>query len=282
MNNSQLPNDIQLTVEHALAEDIGKLDLTGQLLAPETQATAEVLSRDAMCLCGKAWFDNVFKQLDGTIRIDWRAQDGDSITPNQPLCRLTGPARPMLTGERTALNFLQLLSGTATRTQHYVQAIAGTQAKVLDTRKTLPGLRMAQKYAVRCGGGYNHRMGLYDAFLIKENHILAAGSIRQAIQAARQLKPELPVEVEVETLTQIEEALIAGTQRLLLDNFSLTMLYDAVALVAGKASLEASGGVTLQTIRAIAETGVNFISVGALTKDVQAVDLSMRIQTVQH
>ena len=277
-NPPELPNDLVNTVQRALAEDVGEGDVTAQLIAPNVSMQAQVISRNEAMLCGTAWFNEVFKQLDDAVQITWYAHDGDAISGNQPLCTLTGLAHALLTGERTALNFLQLLSGVATQTQRYINAIEGTKARILDTRKTLPGLRSAQKYAVRFGGGYNHRMGLYDAFLIKENHILAAGSIQQAVNAARQLSPNLFVEVEVETLTEVEEALETGAERLLLDNFSISLLTEAVALVRGRAELEASGGINLQTIRSIAETGVNYISVGAITKHVQAVDLSMRVQ----
>lgn len=277
MDNLQLPPDLVETVQRALAEDVGSGDITAKLIATDTSTQAQVITRESAVLCGTAWFNKVFQQLDDRVQITWQTQDGDSITPNQILCNLQGPARALLTGERTALNFLQLLSGTATQVQRYVTAIRGTKAQILDTRKTLPGLRQAQKYAVRCGGGKNHRMGLYDAFLIKENHILAAGSITRAVTLAHCLAEHLLVEVEVETLTQIEEALQAGAEILLLDNFTLTMLREAVALVQGRAKLEASGGITMETIRAVAETGIDFISVGAMTKNVQAVDLSMRM-----
>lgn len=277
MMTNNLPNDLTETVQQALSEDVGSGDITAQLISPDLHAHAQVISRETAILCGTAWFDETFRQLDKRIQITWNAQDKDQVTAQQVLCQLTGPARALLTGERTALNFLQLLSGTATQVQRYVQMISGRQTQLLDTRKTLPGLRRAQKYAVGCGGGKNHRMGLYDAFLIKENHILAAGSITQAVMAARRLAPHLPVEVEVETLEQIQEALAVKVEVLLLDNFSLEMLRQAVILVNGQAQLEASGGVTIETLKAIAETGVDYISVGAITKHVQAIDLSMRI-----
>lgn len=276
MDHQALPADLVETVQTALAEDIGNGDLTAQLIPDDTYANAKVISREQATLSGTAWFEQVFKQLDKQVQITWYAQDGDTIKPNQNLCSLIGLARPLLTGERTALNFLQTLSGTATEVQRYVKAISGTRAQILDTRKTLPGLRLAQKYAVRSGGGKNHRFGLYDAFLIKENHIIAAGSITQAVIAARQHAPNLPVEVEIETITQIKEALTAGADILLLDNFTLPQLREAVTLAQGQVKLEASGGVTLETIRSIAETGIDFISVGAFTKNVRAVDLSMR------
>jgi nicotinate-nucleotide pyrophosphorylase (carboxylating) len=272
-----LPDDLQLTVQRALAEDVRTGDINALLIPTERQATARVISRESAVIAGIAWFDAVFAQLDTTVTIDWQVKDGETVSPNQCLCTLSGNARALLTGERTALNFLQVLSGTATHVQRYVYAIQHTRAKILDTRKTLPALRTAQKYAVLCGGGVNHRMGLYDAFLIKENHIAAAGSITAVIHAARALRPHLPIEIEVETLAQIPEAIAAGADRLLLDNFDLNMLRTAVEQVQGRVSLEASGGVNLETVASIAETGVDFISVGAITKDVHALDLSMRI-----
>jgi len=275
--NNPLPSDLAATVQNALAEDIGSGDVSAQLISNSCHAQAQVISRESAVLCGCAWFDEVFRQLAAQVHIDWQAQDGDNISAKQVICSLSGPAAALLTGERTALNFLQLLSATATQTHRYVQAVAGTGVKILDTRKTLPGLRRAQKYAVCCGGGVNHRLGLYDAFLIKENHILAAGSITQAVAAARQQATDLIIEVEIETLAQIEEALASGVKQLLLDNFALPQLREAVALVQGRAQLEVSGGITVETLRAVAETGIDFISVGALTKDVKAIDFSMRI-----
>lgn len=274
----KLPTDQVETVRRALAEDIGSGDITTQLIAPTVHTQAQVISREPAILCGTAWVDEVFNQLDQRVKVTWHGQDGAEIVPNQTVCTLKGPARALLTGERIALNFLQLLSAVATQTHHYVQIIQGTSTRILDTRKTVPGLRSAQKYAVRCGGGLNHRMGLYDAFLIKENHIAAAGSITQAVQNARQFAPQLPIEVEVETLAQIQEALDVKVERLLLDNFSISLLRQAVLLVNGRAELEASGGINKQTLREVAETGVNYISVGALTKHIQAIDLSMRIK----
>ncbi len=272
-----LPDDIRETVCRALTEDVGPGDLTARLIAEATQARGHVITREDAVLCGQAWFNEVFRQVEPRIEIAWHARDGDSIHAGQTLCKLHGPARGLLTGERTALNFLQLLSGTATRTRCYVDAVRGTQATILDTRKTLPGLRKAQKYAVLCGGGRNHRMGLYDGVLIKENHIQAAGSITAAIRSARNITPaRVPVEIEVENLEQLHEALAAGAGRLLLDNFDPAMLRAAVAESRGQAELEASGNVTLESVRAIAETGVDHISIGDLTKSVQAVDLSMR------
>ncbi len=277
MDQLALPTDISETVQRALQEDIGSGDITSQLIPVDTQVQAQVISRESAILCGTAWFNEVFKQLDSQVQVTWFVQDGEAIQPRQRLCQLSGTARVLLTGERTALNFLQLLSGTATVAQSYVTAIKGTRTRILDTRKTLPGLRRAQKYAVRCGGGKNHRLGLYDAFLIKENHILAAGSITQAVMTARHHTPPLLIEVEIEKLEQITEALQAGADILLLDNFNLNQLHEAVIQVQGQAKLEASGGITLDTIRSIAETGVDYISVGAITKNVQATDLSMRI-----
>ncbi|MCC6134423.1 MAG: carboxylating nicotinate-nucleotide diphosphorylase [Candidatus Contendobacter sp.] len=266
------------TVALALAEDVGSGDLTAALIPETAEAEATVISRESAVLCGAAWFDAVFQQLDPRIRIDWRAADGDRIEPDQLLCTLHGPARALLTGERTALNFLQLLSGTATLARRFADAVAGTGATILDTRKTLPGLRLAQKYAVRCGGCQNHRIGLFDAVLIKENHIMAAGSISNAIAAARRLHPHVTVEVEVENLEELQEALAARPDIVMLDNFALTAMTEAVKLADRQVKLEASGNVNFATVRQIAETGVDYISIGGLTKDVQAVDLSMRFR----
>ncbi|NKN33993.1 carboxylating nicotinate-nucleotide diphosphorylase [Marichromatium bheemlicum] len=262
----------------ALAEDLGGGDVTAALLPADQQARAELITRESAVLCGRDWFEAVFHALDPAIVIDWEAADGERVAPGQRLCVITGPVRALLTGERTAMNLLQTLSGTATRTRRFADAVAGLPVAVLDTRKTLPGLRLQQKYAVRCGGGTNHRMGLHDAILIKENHILAAGSIAAAVAAARALETGLEIIVEVESLAELEQALAAGAPTVLLDNFDNDQLREAVALSAGRARLEASGGVNLETIRAIAETGVDRISVGALTKDVTAVDLSMRLE----
>ncbi|MFQ5756249.1 MAG: carboxylating nicotinate-nucleotide diphosphorylase [Acidiferrobacterales bacterium] len=274
-----LPDDIKDTVRRALAEDIGSGDLTAALIPASTRAGVSVITRERAVLCGSAWFDEVFRQRDAAVSTNWAAQDADSIQANQIICRLHGPARAILSGERMALNFLQLLSGTATQTRRYVDAVSGTHAKILDTRKTIPGLRRAQKYAVTCGGGQNHRMGLYDGILIKENHILAAGSIARALQQAKASATEgIPIEVEVENLDELREALAAGAGRLLVDNFSLQSLKAAVAQARGRATIEASGGITLENVRTIAETGVDYISVGALTKDVKAIDLSMRFE----
>jgi len=274
-----LPDDIKDTVRRALAEDIGSGDLTAALIPASTRARASVITRESAVLCGSAWFDEVFRQLDTAISTTWAAKDADSIRASQIVCRLHGPARAILSGERMALNFLQLLSHTATQTRRYVDAVSGTHTKVLDTRKTIPGLRRAQKYAVTCGGGQNHRMGLYDGILIKENHILAAGSIARAVQQAKTSTTEgIPIEVEVENLDQLRDALAVGVDRLLVDNFSLQSLKAAVAQTRGRATIEASGGITLENVRTMAETGVDYISVGALTKDVKAIDLSMRFE----
>jgi nicotinate-nucleotide pyrophosphorylase (carboxylating) len=273
----KLPEDIAENVRRAITEDVGTGDLTAALVSPQTRAEARVITREDAVLCGTAWFDEVFRQLDDRIRIDWHAKDGDPVRAGDTLCELRGPARALLTGERTALNFLQLLCGTATRARHYAEAVRGTRAVILDTRKTVPGLRRAQKYAVACGGGRNHRLGLYDAILIKENHIAAAGSVTAALASARRAAPQgVLVEIEVENLGQLREALAAGADHLLLDNFSVGDLKAAVAEARGRAKLEASGGVDLSGIRAIAETGVDYISVGEMTKSIRAVDLSMR------
>lgn len=271
-------NDLTQTVQRALEEDIGSGDITAQLIPAQQISSAQIITREAAVLCGQAWVNEVFRQIDPSVEVIWQAEDGDRIVANQPLFQLTGPARSLLTGERAALNFLQLLSGTATTCRHYADSVEGTGVKLLDTRKTIPGLRNAQKYAVTQGGCYNHRIGLYDAFLIKENHIAACGSIEQAINTAKQQAPGKPVEVEVESLTELEQALTAGADIIMLDNFDLGMMLTAVSLTGGKAKLEASGNVTDETLRPIAETGVDYISIGALTKHCVAVDLSMRIQ----
>jgi nicotinate-nucleotide pyrophosphorylase (carboxylating) len=274
-----LAHDITESVRRALVEDVGSGDLTASLIAPDSVSRASVICRQAAVLCGCAWFDDVFRQLDPRVAIAWTLQDGDSVLPGQTLCTLHGPARALLTGERTALNFLQTLSGTASLTRRYVEAVRGTAAVILDTRKTLPGLRLAQKYAVTCGGGQNHRMGLYDAILIKENHLHACGSVAAALTAARNLAgADVLIEIEVENLQQLQEALAAGAQRLLLDNFDPAGLRQAVVETRGRAQLEASGGITLENVRAIAETGIDFISVGGLTKNLSAIDLSMRFR----
>lgn len=278
-----LPNDIPQTVRLALAEDIGSGDVTASLI-PDGPATAQVITREPATLCGCAWFDEVFHQLDPSVQVDWQAGDGARVRKDQLLCQLRGPARVLLTGERTALNFLQLLSGVATQTRVLADRIKDTHARILDTRKTLPLLRSAQKYAVTCGGGVNHRFGLYDAILIKENHIAAAGSVAAAVRAALAQHPEVPLIVEVENIRQLEEAFNAGAPRALLDNFPEHMLAKATVLARqlrkmnmGPCLLEASGNVTLNSIREIADTGVDYISVGGLTKHITAVDLSMRL-----
>ena len=268
---------IQQNVTAALAEDIGSGDLTAQLIPEGQTATASVISREKAALCGSAWFEACFRKLDPGVHIQWFARDGDCIAQDQMLCEIRGNTRALLTAERPALNFLQTLSGTATLTRRYVETITGTSAVVMDTRKTLPGLRIAQKYAVKTGGGENQRIGLFDGILIKENHILAAGGIRQALASAMKLAPDsVSIQIEVEGLDELDEALNAGAKLILLDNFSLEKLHAAVTLTAKRAILEASGGINFDTIRNVAETGVDRISVGSLTKDVKAVDLSMR------
>jgi nicotinate-nucleotide pyrophosphorylase (carboxylating) len=270
---------VAASVRGALAEDVGSGDLTAALVPPGQQASATVITREAAILCGCAFADEVFRQLSPELIVTWLAREGDALDPGQTLCTIEGPARPLLTGERTALNFLQTLSAVATATRRYVDAVAGTRARILDTRKTLPGLRLAEKYAVRVGGGTNHRLGLFDGILIKENHIVAAGGITPAVTRAR--GSQVLLEVEVETLAQAEEAMAAAADRLLLDNFTLDRMREAVALrdrLAPKVTLEASGGIDLYSIRAVAGTGVDFISVGDLTKNIRAVDLSMRFR----
>jgi nicotinate-nucleotide pyrophosphorylase (carboxylating) len=264
-------------LETFIEEDVGSGDITAAIIPESVHAEAEVITREVMVLCGQAWFNAVFRKLSADIRIDWLAQEGSALEANATLCKLTGPARPLLTGERTALNWLQTLSATATVARRFSEAVAGTGCKVLDTRKTLPGLRQAQKYAVACGGCYNHRLGLYDGVLIKENHIMAAGSIGAAVRAARRLSV-VPVEVEVESLTQLAEAIAAKPDRIMLDNFNLQDLRAAVKTAGGLVELEASGNIDLENIRKIAETGVDYISIGALTKNIKAIDLSMRIK----
>lgn len=278
-----LDDEIERNVAAALAEDVGDGDLTARLVPADVLTRATVVAREDAVLCGTAWFERCFAKLDPGIAITWQAADGDRLVPNQILCHLHGTARALLTGERTALNFLQLLSGVATKASQYANAVAGTPAQVVDTRKTLPGLRLAQKYAVRCGGCGNHRIGLYDAILVKENHILAAGSIAAAMAAARRVSDTATgrckfIQIEVESLNELQQALDAGATMILLDNMPLEQLRAAVALNSGRAILEASGNVNLDTIRGIAETGVDRISVGGLTKDARAIDLSMRFQ----
>lgn len=269
---------IAIDVEHAFAEDLGAGDATADLLPDDAMAHAELTCRDDAVIAGTPWFDACFRWLNPAVQIDWLVHDGQRVPAGTVICRLSGHARSLVSAERPALNFLQLLSGTATSTAAHVAAVAGTGVKVLDTRKTVPGLRLAQKYAVRCGGGHNQRLGLYDAILIKENHIIAAGSLVAAVQTARRLHPRLPLEVEVETLDELALALEAGVDRIMLDNFDLPQMAEAVRLTAHRVPLEVSGNVDLHTIGTFASTGVDFISVGALTKHVHAVDLSLRLQ----
>lgn len=278
--DEQLGAAIQKNVADALAEDVGGGDLTASLVPETSNASASIFARENAVMAGRPWVDEVYAQLDPDIRIEWQQDDGDRIDENTVLCEIEGPARAVLTGERTALNFLQTLSATATVTACYVAALKGTDTRVLDTRKTVPGLRLAQKYAVRCGGGVNHRIGLFDAILIKENHILSAGSISNAISAALESAADVMIEIEVESLDELREALEAGAKRLLLDNFSIDDLRAAVDINretgAPLAELEASGGLTLDQLRQVAETGVDYISVGAISKNIRAIDLSMR------
>jgi nicotinate-nucleotide pyrophosphorylase (carboxylating) len=278
MTNDQLRIEIARNVAVSLAEDVGSGDLTALLISSKAQARATVITREAAVVCGTAWFDATFAALSPAATVLWHANDGDFVSPGQALCDVLAPARGLLTAERTALNFLQLLSATATATRRYVDAIAGTRAKIVDTRKTLPGLRLAQKYAVAVGGGLNHRTGLYDGILVKENHIIAAGGVARAVKAAQALAPQgVFIEIEVENLIELQAALEAGANMILLDNMSLDDMREAVQLAAGRAQLEASGGVSLESVRAIAETGVDRISIGSLTKDVKALDLSLRL-----
>jgi len=280
MSNATLPDLARVITENvaaALREDVGSGDLTAGLIPAQQQARARIITREAAVVAGTAWVDEVFRVLDPAVEVSWQVADGERVAPDQVLFELQGPARALLTGERSALNFLQLLSGTATRCRHYADLVQDTAVRLLDTRKTLPGLRRAQKYAVTCGGCYNHRIGLFDAFLIKENHIAACGGIAQAVATARQLAPGRPVEVEVENLQELEQALSAGADIVMLDELSLADMRTAVALTAGQAKLEASGGVNQDTLLGIAQTGVDYISIGTLTKDVKAIDLSMRI-----
>jgi nicotinate-nucleotide pyrophosphorylase (carboxylating) len=277
----ELPQDLSRQVEAALAEDIGSGDVTARLVPATQQVRGTVVTREAAVLCGRPWADETFRRLDPRVQLGWHAADGERLSSGQVICEIQGPARAVLSGERTALNFLQLLSATATQARRFVDAVAGTGCRILDTRKTLPGLRTAQKYAVRCGGADNHRMGLYDRVLIKENHIAAAGSLSRAVHAAGAHAPGLIVEVEVESLAELEEALDAAPDIVLLDDFTPADMRTAVALNRARASpvkLEASGNVSLETVRAIAATGVDYISVGGLTKSVRAVDLSMRLE----
>jgi len=260
----------------ALQEDVGQQDLTADLIPIDATAKATIISREQAVLCGQAWCDEVFSQLDPKVQITWHFNDGETVQENEPLCTLEGPARSLLTGERTAMNFIQTLSATATLVKQYTDKVKGLTVDILDTRKTIPMLRLAQKYAVLCGGGVNHRVGLYDGILIKENHINAAGSIANAVQQARDLHNNIAIEVEVESMDELEQALNADADIILLDNFDIPSLQTAISINQGKAKLEASGGITIDNLRAIAETGVDRISIGALTKDIRAIDLSMR------
>ncbi|QIA64221.1 carboxylating nicotinate-nucleotide diphosphorylase [Vibrio astriarenae] len=279
----QLPQEITRAVADTLREDLGgtldaSVDITANLIPADVMNVATIITREHGIFCGQAWADEVFKQLGGEVSIEWHVQDGDKVEPNQTLCTLTGPARALLTGERNAMNFIQTLSGCATTVAEYAEKLEGTGCRLLDTRKTIPGLRSALKYAVACGGGYNHRIGVFDAYLIKENHIIACGGITQAITTAKELSPGKPVEVETESLEELQEAIDAGADIIMLDNFTTDMMREAVAINAGRAALENSGNVTLETIREFAETGVDYISVGALTKHLKAMDLSMRFK----
>ena len=276
INSNSLNEAVFNNVTQALLEDLGAGDISASLIGADTQASARVITREHGVFCGTAWVNETLRQIDPTLNIRWQVEDGDVLKPNQVLFELSGQARGLLSAERTMLNFIQLLSGTATRTAQYVALISRTQAKLLDTRKTVPGLRLAQKYAVKCGGGHNHRIGLFDAFLLKENHIFAAGSISQAIKSAQTAFPGKPIEVEVEDLNELAEAMSAGADIALIDNFSIADTQTAVALTRGKMILEASGGITQDSIGAIAETGVDYISCGDLTKGVEPLDLSMR------
>ncbi|MEW5710130.1 MAG: carboxylating nicotinate-nucleotide diphosphorylase [Pseudomonadota bacterium] len=275
-----LQEHVARDVARALEEDLGPGDLTAQLLPEDLIARARVMCRDHAVLAGAPWFDACFRRLDPSVEIEWNVPEGGALSPGTEVCLLQGRARALLSAERPALNFLQTLSAVATATRRYVDAVAGTRARILDTRKTLPGLRFAEKYAVRVGGGTNHRMGLYDGILIKENHIAVAGGVKEALAAAGRINATAPIQIEVENLAQLEEALAAGARLILLDNLSLDAMREAVRLTAGRAELEASGGITLENVRAIAETGVQRISIGSLTKDVKAVDFSMRVVPV--
>ncbi|MVF11177.1 carboxylating nicotinate-nucleotide diphosphorylase [Ketobacter sp. MCCC 1A13808] len=271
--------DIPRTVAFALEEDVRDGDITANLIPANNTAKARIITREQAVVCGVDWVNEVFRQVDPQVRVEWQVKDGDTVQPDQNLFTLEGKARSLLTGERCALNFLQTLSATATVCQQYANRVAGTGVKLLDTRKTLPGLRTAQKYAVTCGGCFNHRVGLYDAFLIKENHIAACGGIAEAVSTAKRQAPGKPVEVEVETFGELEQALAAGADVIMLDDFSVADMVKAVEIAGGRAKLEASGGITDETLRDIAETGVNYISIGGLTKHCRAIDLSMRIET---
>ena len=273
-----LETQIEQDVQRALDEDLGSGDITAQLIPAERLAHASVITREAAVISGTAWVDAVFRQVDPRVAVHWQVADGDRVGADKVLFHLEGPARALLTGERSALNFLQMLSGVASRCRHYADMVEGTGVRLLDTRKTIPGLRLAQKYAVTCGGCHNHRIGLYDAFLIKENHIAACGGIAEAVAAAHRIAPGKPVEIEVESLEELEQALDAGADIVMLDELTLDDMRTAVAITAGRAKLEASGGISDDTLRSVAQTGVDYISIGALTKHIQAVDLSMRLR----
>lgn len=275
--SEHLSSDRKATVRAALNEDIGSGDITAMLISEKEYASAKIISRESAIVCGRDWVDEVFRQVDNSVTVHWFVADGQKVAPDTVLFELRGPARALLTGERSALNFLQLLSGTATTCREYADIVAHTKVKLLDTRKTIPGLRTAQKYAVTCGGCHNHRIGLYDAFLIKENHIAACGGIDKAVQRARDIAPDKPVEVEVETLAELNTALAANADIIMLDNFSLSDMRKGVEVTDGQAKLEASGNVSKETLATIAETGVDYISIGALTKHARAIDLSMRL-----
>ena len=279
----QLPLEITRAVADTLREDLGgeidaSRDVTAGLIPADSQGVATIITREHGIFCGQMWAEEVFCQLGGEVSIEWHVEDGDKVEPNQTLCTLRGPSRILLTGERNAMNFIQTLSGCATTVAEYAKQLEGTDCRLLDTRKTIPGLRSALKYAVTCGGGYNHRIGVFDAYLIKENHIIACGGIEQAISTAKQLNPGKPVEVETESLEELQQAIDAGADIIMLDNFTTDMMREAVKINAGRAALENSGNVTLETIREFAQTGVDYISVGALTKHLKAMDLSMRFK----
>lgn len=279
----QLPLEITRAVADTLREDLGgeidaSRDVTAGLIPADSQGVATIITREHGIFCGQMWAEEVFRQLGGEVSIEWHVEDGDKVEPNQTLCTLRGPSRILLTGERNAMNFIQTLSGCATTVAEYAEQLEGTDCRLLDTRKTIPGLRSALKYAVTCGGGYNHRIGVFDAYLIKENHIIACGGIEQAISTAKQLNPGKPVEVETESLEELQQAIGAGADIIMLDNFTTDMMREAVKINAGRAALENSGNVTLETIREFAQTGVDYISVGALTKHLKAMDLSMRFK----
>ena len=279
----QLPLEITRAVADTLREDLGgeidaSRDVTAGLIPADAQGVATIITREHGIFCGQMWAEEVFRQLGGETSIEWHVKDGDKVEPNQTLCTLRGPSRILLTGERNAMNFIQTLSGCATTVAEYAKQLEGTECRLLDTRKTIPGLRSALKYAVTCGGGYNHRIGVFDAYLIKENHIIACGGIEQAISTAKQLNPGKPVEVETESLEELQQAIDAGADIIMLDNFTTDMMREAVKINAGRAALENSGNVTLETIREFAQTGVDYISVGALTKHLKAMDLSMRFK----